>query len=270
MSKTGTKFGKGSKSGLSGGGGGGGGGSAGSLTAQRLRLETMSTKMVYETLGFSAPLLPLNSDSSVDLPPPTKRGRHDHQEVVVGSEKQMPVKSAALINACLRKFYDKLPYNHGAQLCIEDLLSFVRKLGSSTGLDARVAALVKYLESPGFVEHLAAFGKLPNLPYILAFDPYAYQSKPPPTEEASKAFDPLAFAEQGKQNTMMPSKAELEALDKELEQIFNEKLPKSRMRCPKCKESKFMHFHEEQSRSADEGSSYIYFCANCGHQGRSR
>jgi DNA-directed RNA polymerase subunit M/transcription elongation factor TFIIS len=273
-----------------------------STTSQRLRLEACSTRAVYELLGLPVPAAVVAALAVAASPgPPTKRSRPAVSSDPTATTGAGVGGKFALLDQALRQFYDKLPYNHGAQLCIEDLLSHVRKLtvpqppaekqdlktapsgaggvGKKTTLaaakmqDALVQGTIEYLHHPGFVDHLAAFGKLPNHPYILTFDPYAYQCKPPPSEEESREFDPVAFAEcanGGSSNTMMPSKADLEALDKELEQIFDEKLPIGRIRCPKCKESKFMHFHEEQRRSADEGSSYVYVCANCGQSGRSR
>jgi hypothetical protein len=243
--------------------------SAVSATNQRLRLEATASKAIYELLNLP---MPASVAAVLNLSAPSPRGGG-------GAGRRCSAERLAALESALRLFYDKLPYtstyNHGAQLCIEDVLSYLRKMPRSSPVDGMVDALTQYLGKPSFVGHLAAFGKLPDHPYVLGFDPYAYQSQPPPSEEASRAFDPVAFDElkngaASGANIMMPSKADLEALSKELDTIFGERLPKSRIVCPKCRESKFMRFHEEQRRSADEGSSYVFNCGNCGHSGRSR
>lgn len=253
-------------------------------TSQRQKLECVSTRMVYELMGISLAENQLGTPASTHQTAPSgtprRSGKNAHNNTKNGDR-------YTGLDKALRQFYDKLPYNHGAQLCVEDLLSYIRKLrpsplsGSSgkSKLDEgevqrMVIAIVQYLEAPEFVDHLAAFGKLTGHPYILVFDPYAYQSKTPPTEEQSKLIDPAAFAESasGGTNTMMPSKAEQEILEKELEKIYNEKLTATKFKCPnpKCGESKFMRYHEVQARSVDEGSSYLYHCANCGTNGKIR
>jgi DNA-directed RNA polymerase subunit M/transcription elongation factor TFIIS len=247
----------------------------------RQKLEATATAAVHELLNLPTPLLatnPSNSNKKSRLTPPSPSPSH----------KTNTLSTSSTLERSLRQFFDKLPYNHGAQLCIEDLLGRIRKLKRVYGNEAKtnatlsgitssaeekiIAGTIQYLACPGFVDHLAAFGKLPNHPYILAFDPYAYQSKTPPTEDESRVLDPVAFADcvSGGGSVMTPTRAELELLDKELNNIYQEKLQKGRIKCPKCKESKFMHFHEEQRRSADEGSSYVFFCANCGSAGHSR
>lgn len=255
-------------------------------SGQRVRLEVLATKTVYETLGAPVPTWVnswLADDQKQQIADAkaavatfgggaVKRSKPSQQQQQQADIPTTTGKYAALEKA-LRLFFEKLPSNHGAQLCIDDLLSYIRHQNKFNNPKSdTLSATLKYLAEPGFCENLAAFGKLPNHPYVLVFDPYAYQQRPPPSLEESRKLDPLAFEESAKggSNIMMPSKAELEALDKDLEQIFAEKLPASKLKCPKCAESKFMHFHEEQRRSADEGSSYVFFCANCGYQGRSR
>ena len=254
----------------------------GGASGQRMRFEMLATKVVYETLGSPVPAWVsswLAEDQKyqqhLQQPSPsnnTKRSKQQQQQQNHPPESNSSGKYG-LLDKALRQFFEKLPANHGSQLCIDDLLSYIRHQKRTIADSKKVLeGTIKYLELPGFCENLAAFGKLPNHPYVLVFDPYAYQQRTPPSAEESKKLDPISFEESSKggSNIMMPSKAELEALDRELEQIFAEKLPASKLKCPKCAESRFMHFHEEQRRSADEGSSYVFFCANCGHRGRSR
>jgi DNA-directed RNA polymerase subunit M/transcription elongation factor TFIIS len=217
------------------GGGGGGGSAAANMTSQRLRMEQSATSIVQKLFGLQ--------DG--------------------GNKSKQQQQQFGGLERALQSFYDRLPYNQGAALCIEDLQSFIRKQITMVNVTDAIQATITYLNAPPFAEHLAAFGRLPGQSYILVFDPYAYQSITPPSLAVSKALDPSAFAPST--NNMMPSKAELEQQDKELEQIFNEDLKSSKVPCPKCKDGRFVRYREVQARSADEGSSYQFYCAACPH-----
>lgn len=172
----------------------------------------------------------------------------------------------ANFQSALKGFYDRLPYNQGAPLCIEDLLSYSRSLSKTSAWETVMTRLTEYLIKPPFVSYLAAFGRLPNYPYILVFDPHGYQHLAPPDAPAPLAKD----KSDDLSNILMPTKAELEQQEKELVDIFKESLQNTSIICRGCKESKFMRYHEIQRRSADEGSSYLYHCANCNTTGMSR
>lgn len=64
--------------------------------------------------------------------------------------------------------------------------------------------------------------------------------------------------------------ADLRSVDGWLSRLFEEELTGSATRCGKCKESRFLSVSDRQTRAADEGSSLVYHCRNCGHFGIAR
>jgi DNA-directed RNA polymerase subunit M/transcription elongation factor TFIIS len=240
----------------------GAGGGVMSVPLQRQRLEQICTAEVCKALRLTGLNMETVATSSKAPPPPSPS---------LGSSKKKTIPSPIdELRYALRKFYDRVPYTQGAQLVFDDFFSFLRskqKLYSNNNNNINnhiLGEVVRYLESPPFVRHLAEFGKLPDQPYILVFDPYAYQSHVPPTEEESKAIDPSAFSGENT-NLLMPSKNENIEQDKMLVNIFEEELSSNGFKCPKCKETRFVKYREVQRRSADEGSSFHCSCNNCHH-----
>jgi hypothetical protein len=171
--------------------------------------------------------------------------------------------SVPTLDHALRAFAEKLPHNQGAQLCVEEVVGMVRRIArSALSKSQQIARVTHELERPGFVEYLAGFGKLPNHPYILVFDPYAYQIATPPPPPPTTA----RSGGTGADSTIK----ELESLDKELQAVYDEAHRPSGLRCSGCKDPRFVSVRTLQRRSADEGSGYLYHCAKCNHVGYSR
>lgn len=177
-------------------------------------------------------------------------------------------------------FLAKLPSNHGAQMCLEELWSFIRRLAEqSKPKDEALEAAADFCENPPFTEALAAFGHLPKHPYILVFHPNAYQTvsdgnkcRKPLMEDASITL-PTPHKEKDNTKDMMKDAIpdhikELDTQEKVLEEIFNEEHQPTGVQCPNCHETKYLNLRNQQKRAADEGSAQMYHCLRCGDIGR--
>ncbi len=181
-----------------------------------------------------------------------------------------PGPSDEIMITALTSFVNRLPLGAGAHLCIEDLLSFIRNAKPSR------ASLLTWLNQPPFTNTLAAFGKLKDHPFILCFDPWSGLPGPLSIipDEEPVTDEQLAAAVGGTTDSAAESLAahrrQLEALELELVQTFNEEFRPTGMSCKKCGEQRFLNVSNEQRRSSDEGSGSRISCGLCGDVSRSR
>lgn len=149
-------------------------------------------------------------------------------------------------------------------------------------VDAIMEATIRFLECPPFGAFLAAFGRLPGHPYLLVFDPHSYQNASPAAIAAAAALReqlhvgpstsltlpipeiPTSISGAGSE-AIQPHghMADLEKQGEMLVLIFNEDHKPTGMRCPACKEARYLNIWTVQARSADEGSGYIIHCLRC-------
>lgn len=264
--------------------------STNATTAARDRLQKTALGVLSKLTGFDLCDDADTSEIKVDAP----KKRHNEGTVKEGCR---PLADRIRVRFMIRAFIDRLPLNHGAQLGLEELYSFVRFLAERKEEEDILEAIICYCEAPPFVDLLAAFGRLPNYPYILTFDPYAYQSpgaaapsgrwralKIPPgrcilppqvpqvpqvPETQSVSLTPTTKATSTASGESDHVR-DLESQETMLVEIFNEEHRASGVRCATCHETKYINVRTVQARSADEGSSYIYHCLRCNQIARDR
>ncbi len=261
------------------------------------------------------------------------------------------------LEAAVRAFVARLPTNHGASLCLEELFSLLRHIrelhlrrpsppggppGSILAVDSKGAPVasttddskgvpvasamddskgvpvasavddskgvpvagspvsvedcvvagwgvrewvlegaIRFCEHPAFASFLAAFGRLPDHPYLLVFDPNAYQTASDGAaananaDTLHKQFKidrtasiTLPTPDLTEEATVGARKAEhlveLEKQDAMLVRVFNEEHRPTGTKCSNCGEDRFLSITNFQKRAADEGGSTLVNCGRCG------
>ena len=148
------------------------------------------------------------------------------------------------------QFSRRVPLGTSSTVVVEDALAYL-----THNIQRDFSGCLKYLERPTFVDHMAAFGALPNHAFILSFDPYASQRR----------CVKLHAKDDDDHDEVDPHEARLKIRSATVAQMFGN--PQASMQrqtvCRLCKSSQYMTNFSIQTRRSDEMAHDGYRCAKC-------